>query len=96
MHNPFDSLNSRLGNLEALTLELLQLLRGPQSSPAEVGGMELAQEITRLSKARLYALVSARGIPHSKRGNKLYFNRTELLAWVQAGNRAEHRSTKRK
>ncbi|WP_460611390.1 helix-turn-helix domain-containing protein [Hymenobacter terrigena] len=54
---------------------------------AEVGGIELAQEITRLSKPRIYALVAARQIPHSKRGNKLYFNRADLLAWVVAGNR---------
>ncbi|MGI4831872.1 MAG: helix-turn-helix domain-containing protein [Janthinobacterium lividum] len=55
----------------------------------EVGGIELAQEVTRLSKPRIYALVSARGIPHSKRGNKLYFNRADLLAWVEQGRRDE-------
>lgn len=55
----------------------------------ETGGIELAQEVTRLSKPRIYALVSARGIPHSKRGNKLYFNRTDLLAWVEKGRRGE-------
>ncbi|WP_410054434.1 helix-turn-helix domain-containing protein [Hymenobacter sp. BT188] len=43
--------------------------------------------MTFLSKARLYALVSARKIPHSKRGNRLYFNRTELQAWVTASSR---------
>lgn len=55
----------------------------------EVGGIELAQEVTRLSRSRVYALVSQRGIPHSKRGNKLYFNRAELLAWVAEGKRNE-------
>ncbi|TYZ10593.1 helix-turn-helix domain-containing protein [Hymenobacter lutimineralis] len=54
---------------------------------AEVGGLELAQQVTGLSKNTLYALVSKRGIPHSKRGNKLYFNRAELLAWVAEGDR---------
>ena len=46
-------------------------------------------EITRLSKSRIYALVQQRGIPHSKRGNKLYFNRAELMVWVEAGKRQE-------
>ena len=55
----------------------------------EVGGIELAQEVTRLSKPRIYALVSARGIPHAKRGNKLYFNRVDLLAWINNGRRQE-------
>ncbi len=90
MNNPFETINARLSNLEALTLEALNCLRTTTSTTSpEVGGIELAQEITRLSKPRLYALVSARGIPHSKRGNKLYFNRTELLAWVEQGRRSE-------
>jgi len=90
MNNPFETLNARLTNLEALALEALQLIRTSAAAPApELGGIELAQQVTRLSKPRLYALVSARGIPHSKRGNKLYFNRAELLAWVAAGRRGE-------
>nr|GFA21257.1 hypothetical protein [Tanacetum cinerariifolium] len=66
---------------------LAGLTLNPNVALAEVGGLELAQEVTRLSKARIYALVSAREIPHRKRGNKLHFNRTELLAWVNAGKR---------
>lgn len=90
MNNPFETINARLSNLEALTLEALQCLRTTAASPApEVGGIELAQQVTRLSKPRLYALVSAREIPHAKRGNKLYFNRAELLEWVAVGKRGE-------
>ena len=90
MNNPFETINTRLSNLEALTLEALKCLRTTVFTPSpEVGGIELAQQITRLSKPRIYALVSARGIPHAKRGNKLYFNRAELLAWVQEGQRGE-------
>ncbi|MBJ6111791.1 helix-turn-helix domain-containing protein [Hymenobacter sp. BT523] len=89
-YNPFDTINARLSNLEALTLETLNCLRTTATTTSpEVGGIELAQEITRLSKTRLYALVSARGIPHAKRGNKLYFNRKDLLAWVENGRRSE-------
>lgn len=89
MHNPFETINARLANLEALALEALNISRGHHVPAAEVGGIELAQEITRLSKARIYALVSQRGICHSKRGNKLYFNRAELLDWVAIGNRVQ-------
>ena len=71
--------------------EVKQAIGNTAGAPApEVGGIELAQHITRLSKPRIYALVSARGIPHAKRGNKLYFNLTELLAWVNAGKRGEN------
>ena len=90
MNNPFETINARLSNLEALTLEALNCLRTTAAAPApEVGGIEVAQQITRLSKARIYALVSERSIPHSKRGNRLFFDRAALLAWVQEGQRGE-------
>jgi len=70
--------------------ELAALLQAPHVASSDaVGGIELAVEVTRLSKSRVYALVQQRGIPHSKRGNKLYFNRADLLAWVEAGKRQE-------
>jgi excisionase family DNA binding protein len=70
--------------------ELAALQQTPLTMPTgDVSGIELATEITRLSKSRVYALVQQRGIPHSKRGNKLYFNRAELLKWVDEGKRQE-------
>ena len=53
----------------------------------EVGGIDLAIQVTRLSKPRIYALVSARLIPHKKRGNRLTFRCSELLNWLDEGNR---------
>jgi predicted DNA-binding transcriptional regulator AlpA len=55
----------------------------------EVGGIELAQQVTRLSYARIYTLVSKRKLPHKKRGNRLTFRRSELLKWLDEGTRAE-------
>lgn len=74
--------------------EALEQTQLSQHSPANLptmGSIELPMEITGLSKARIYALVSERGIPHSKRGNRLFFNRAELLAWVAEGSRAERK-----
>lgn len=87
MTNPFEALNGRLESIEELLSRLL-LQRSDATTVSEVGGIELAQQITRLSKARIYALVSARELPHSKRGGRLFFNRGELLAWVADGKRA--------
>lgn len=53
----------------------------------EIGGIELAIEVTRLAKPTIYSLVSTRKIPHSKRGKKLYFSRRELKEWVKEGKR---------
>lgn len=91
MNNPFEPINARLNNLEALTLEVLQLLRSSKSTTAvdEIGGIELARSVTRLSAPRIYTLVSKRLIPHKKRGNRLTFRRTELVAWLEEGNRQQ-------
>lgn len=94
MVNPFESLSNRLSTLEAMLLQVLNKVGSANPAPAEVGGIDLAKEVTRLSKPRIYALVSARGIPHFKRGNKLYFNRAELVAWVTEGRRGETPATK--
>lgn len=53
----------------------------------EIGGIELALEVTKLAKPTIYGLVSERRIPHSKRGKKLYFSRKELLEWLTNGKR---------
>lgn len=92
MTNPFEALSGRLETIEELLQRLLRQ-GNMQSAPApEVGGIELAQEITRLSKPRIYALVSARELPHMKRGNRLTFSRTELLAWVTGGKRDQNKA----
>jgi predicted DNA-binding transcriptional regulator AlpA len=88
-YNPFETIDARLANLEALTLDVLQHVHTTATTVPEIGGIELAQEITRLSKARIYTLVSERKLPHAKRGNRLSFSRTELLDWVAAGHRGE-------
>jgi len=89
MNNPFETINARLSNLEALQLETLQFLRSAKTiAPNEENGsIELAVKVLDLAKPTIYALVSKGQIPHSKRGNRLYFNRTELLAWIAEGKR---------
>lgn len=89
MYNPFEALNARLDRIEELIIQL-SLSSTSQSQGPELGGISLAQEITRLSKARIYALVSARAIPSAKRGNRLFFYRNELLDWVAAGKRGNN------
>jgi excisionase family DNA binding protein len=53
----------------------------------DIGGMDLAVEVTGLKKPTLYALVARREIPHMKRGKRLYFKRAELLEWIQEGRK---------
>lgn len=67
--------------------EALQHHQSTTAPADEIGGIELARNVTRLSAARIYTLVSKRLIPHKKRGNRLTFRRAELLAWLDEGNR---------
>ncbi len=66
----FAILERRLDKLETLLIEVKEGQSIFPCNAPEAGGIELAQEITRLSKPRLYALVSAPSIPHTKRRNK--------------------------
>lgn len=53
----------------------------------EIGGVELAMEITGKAKPTIYSLVSKSAIPCKKRGKKLYFSRNELTQWILDGKR---------
>lgn len=53
----------------------------------KIGGLELAEKITGLSRPTLYRLTSTREIPHSKKGRKLYFRSADLEAWINSGER---------
>jgi len=58
-----------------------------QTEQDDIGGIELAIELTGLAKPTIYSLVSTRKIPHSKPSKRLYFSRRELLEWLAAGKR---------
>ncbi|UOG76820.1 helix-turn-helix domain-containing protein [Hymenobacter tibetensis] len=89
MQNPFATLEDWLRRIEASQNELLQRVSAPTHAGPDVGGIELAQEVLRLSKPRIYALVSQRALPHMKRGGRLTFSRAELLDYLKAGSRAQ-------
>jgi excisionase family DNA binding protein len=44
-----------------------------------------AADFLRLKITTLYEKTSEKTIPHFKKGNKLYFKRDDLQAWVQEG-----------
>ncbi|MBD2752027.1 helix-turn-helix domain-containing protein [Spirosoma validum] len=86
----FDQLPEFVYELGRKVDYLTALLDNTSKEPVdEVGGIALAAQLTRLSQARIYTLVSKRAIPHKKRGNRLTFRRSELLAWLEEGNREQ-------
>lgn len=44
-----------------------------------------AADLLKLAKQTLYQLTSRRAIPFYKKNKRIYFKRTELLAWLEEG-----------
>lgn len=53
----------------------------------EIISIEEACDLLNLAKPTIYTRTSKGTIPHFKRGKKLYFRRSELLAWIDEGRR---------
>ena|ERR1035437_1029757 len=51
----------------------------------EIMDVRQASEFLKLKVTTLYEKTSRKTIPHLKKGNKLYFHRSELEAWVKEG-----------
>lgn len=67
------------------------LVNSPQE-PADqhtVLDIKEASELIGKTVGTLYSLTSQKAIPFSKRGNKLYFFKDELLAWIKSGGKAD-------
>lgn len=54
---------------------------------SEIMDIDACCKLTGLKKPSLYAKTSARTIPHSRRGKRLYFIRSEILEWITQGKR---------
>lgn len=87
----FEELPAYVCQLGEKIEQLISIIQSPaEASPQkEIGGIEVAREVTRLSRARIYALVAERNIPHFKRGNRLTFRRSDLVNWLEQGRRGQ-------
>ena len=58
-----------------------------QLKPAEPQPLDIteAAKLLKLKVTTLYEKTCRKIIPHFKKGNKIYFDKTELLAWVKGG-----------
>ena len=84
--NPFEEITARL---DALAVDVRALKsRTMNDKPAdEIGGLDLAVAITGLARRTIYKLTHRREIPHRRVGGRLYFRRSELEQWIDAGRR---------
>jgi len=89
--NPFEVLDARLTNIEALLQDIKTTYTSP--APAEEELTDIikiaeAETETGYKKGYIYELVSKKAIPYHKVGNSLRFSRSELRSWIRAGRPA--------
>lgn len=91
----FDSLPAFVAGLsrkvDAIDRKLDILISAPQENADlhTVLDIKEASELIGKTIGTIYSLTSQKAIPYSKRGNKLYFFKDELLAWIKAGGKAD-------
>lgn len=71
--------------LKETVLEIMKEIRQTTSTLPEILDVKQAAELLRLKVTTLYEKTCRKIIPHFKKGNKLYFHRSELEAWVKVG-----------
>ena len=84
MANPFDQIKTEFNEVNVKLDHIVSLLEQLPitESPKEVGGIELAKEVTGLTESSIYHLTHDRKIPCFKQGKRLYFRRSELENWL--------------
>lgn len=90
----FEQIPSVLGDIQnKLDYVISQLSTSATPSQGQTedpdGLMTLEQACKFIGKkpSTVYSMTSDRTIPFMKRGNKLYFMKSDLLAWIKSGNR---------
>lgn len=91
----FDSLPAFVAGLskkmDLIDRKLDMLITAPLEAAEEhiVLDIKEASELIGKTIGTIYSLTSQKAIPFSKRGNKLYFFKDELLAWIKSGGKAD-------
>lgn len=85
----FDSMPAALGQLMEQVAHLQRKLDAVTSAspahPSEFLNADEAADLLQLSKQSLYVKTMNRTVPHIKRGKRLYFDRSELIAFIRGG-----------
>lgn len=83
MDNPFKAINEKLNNIEAILKDLkTNPSQASQTPQKQVFNFEQGCKYLGICKSFGYKLTSNRKIPHSKRGKRIYFEKSELDNWL--------------
>lgn len=91
MSNPFEILDARLSNIETMLLEIRLKPDSPNHDPQEDEVLDVAQtaKLTKLAKQTIYTLSSTGKLPHYKGPKKIWFLRSEILAWIKSNKKGQ-------
>lgn len=87
MENPFQELFQRLDRIDQILSELMASNPSSTFIEDDIFDINQASQFVHLSKATLYYLSSKCKIPVNKKGKRLYFSKSELVAWLKSGRR---------
>lgn len=82
------------GNLMTLAKLLMKeashelKLQPTQIEKRDLLNLEEACELLGMAKQTVYTKTSKKLIPHCKKGGLLFFNKTELMDWIESGRQA--------
>jgi excisionase family DNA binding protein len=87
--NPFDSLESRLSNIEKLLLDIYggAHIKPPDNNPNGLLTVDQAADLLHLAIPTIYGLIHRREISSLKRGRRVYFKKEDLLQYLEDGRR---------
>lgn len=87
MINPFETIEARLNNIEALLLDLKHNPneKGIKTATTEFLTVHEAANFLSLAVPTIYSMVSRKELPVMKRSKRLYFSRLELMNYLKAG-----------
>ena len=90
MTNPFETIETRLGKIENLLLDLKssnQQTAGTATNEKDLLTVSEAAVFLTLAVPTIYSMVSRGTLPFMKRSKRIYFSRTELVEFLKAGRR---------
>ena len=86
--NPFEALEARLYNIEALLTEIKHQPAAQASQPEdEVLTVEQTAAFLKLAKQTVYGLISKGQLPVMKRSKRCYFSKSDLLDYLKQGKK---------
>ncbi|MBT2163524.1 helix-turn-helix domain-containing protein [Zobellia barbeyronii] len=88
---PFDQTQRDVAEIKEGLKNLEVLVQKLESNPVNATEPPIdVDEVSNITGKRvptIYGYVYRNDIPHSKKGNKLYFFRSEIIEWIRAGKR---------